>query len=188
MGDAVRTSKETQLRATVALEARGRVKVATVLAIQDHTWEQAARDDGFGPAVHGGRSSTTRGHRGAAWAGGCVSQGPPRMFAIVGYGGGNLRSVERALLRVGAEPGLTGDGDELEAADGLVLPGVGAFAPALQKLTDSGIGRRVVDLAKRGNPALGVCLAYQLLFEESMEHGRHQGLVRLDARGVNARA
>jgi glutamine amidotransferase len=106
------------------------------------------------------------------------------MIAIVDYGVGNLRSVERALLHVGAEPKLTSDGDELQRADGLVLPGVGAFAPALEKLTQTGIGRRVVDLAKRGKPVLGVCLGYQLLFEESMEHGLHQGLGLLDGRVV----
>jgi imidazole glycerol-phosphate synthase subunit HisH len=98
------------------------------------------------------------------------------MIAIVDYGVGNLRSVERALLHVGAHPKLTADTDELEHADGMVLPGVGAFAPALEKLTAGGLGRRVVELAQRGKPVLGVCLGYQLLFEESMEHGRHQGL------------
>jgi glutamine amidotransferase len=98
------------------------------------------------------------------------------MIAIVDYGVGNLRSVERALLQVGAYPKLTADTDELEQADGMVLPGVGAFAPALEKLTAGGLGRRVVELAQRGKPVLGVCLGYQLLFEESMEHGRHQGL------------
>lgn len=98
------------------------------------------------------------------------------MIAIVDYGVGNLRSVERALLHVGAYPKLTADTDELEHADGMVLPGVGAFAPALEKLTAGGLGRRVVELAQRGKPVLGVCLGYQLLFEESMEHGPHQGL------------
>jgi len=98
------------------------------------------------------------------------------MIAIVDYGVGNLRSVERALLHVGAYAKLTADTDELEHADGMVLPGVGAFAPALEKLTAGGLGRRVVELAQRGKPVLGVCLGYQLLFEESMEHGRHQGL------------
>jgi imidazole glycerol-phosphate synthase subunit HisH len=104
------------------------------------------------------------------------------MIAIVDYGVGNLRSVERALLHVGADPRLTADPDELDDADGLVLPGVGAFAPALEKLSERGLGRRVVDLAKRGKPVMGVCLGYQLLFEESTEHGRHQGLGLLPGR------
>lgn len=98
------------------------------------------------------------------------------MIAIVDYGVGNLRSVERALIHVGADPKLTADPEELERADGMVLPGVGAFAPALEKLSEGGLGRRVVELAGRGTPVLGVCLGYQLLFEESVEHGRHQGL------------
>ena len=98
------------------------------------------------------------------------------MIAIVDYGVGNLRSVERALLHVGAKARVTEDKQELQDADGLVLPGVGAFAPALEKLSEGGLGRWVVDLAKRGKPVLGVCLGYQLLFEESKEHGTHQGL------------
>jgi glutamine amidotransferase len=106
------------------------------------------------------------------------------LIAIVDYGVGNVRSVERALVQVGAEPKLTADPDDLERADGLVLPGVGAFAPALDKLTQSGLGRRVVELAGSGKPVLGVCLGYQLLFDESMEHGRHQGLGLLPGRVV----
>lgn len=98
------------------------------------------------------------------------------MIAIVDYGVGNTRSVERALLHVGADTKLTADPDELESANGLVLPGVGAFGPALEKLSQRGLGRRLVELAGSGTPILGVCLGYQLLFEESMEHGRHQGL------------
>jgi glutamine amidotransferase len=98
------------------------------------------------------------------------------MIAIVDYGVGNVRSVERALAHAGAYPQLTADPDELDGADGIVLPGVGAFAPALDKLTAAGLGNRIVELARRGTPILGVCLGYQLLFEESMEHGRHQGL------------
>ena len=109
------------------------------------------------------------------------------MIAIVDYGVGNLRSVERALLHVGAEPKLTADGDDLQHADGMVLPGVGAFAPALAKLSEGGLGRRVVELAKRGKPILGVCLGYQLLFEESAEHGRHEGLGLLDGRVVEVK-
>ena len=98
------------------------------------------------------------------------------MIAIVDYGVGNVRSVERALVHAGAYPQLTADPDSLADADGIVLPGVGAFGPALEKLTATGLGKRVVELARRGTPILGVCLGYQLLFEESMERGRHQGL------------
>ncbi|MDQ6879397.1 MAG: imidazole glycerol phosphate synthase subunit HisH [Candidatus Dormibacteraeota bacterium] len=98
------------------------------------------------------------------------------MIAIVDYGVGNVRSVERALSQVGGNPRLTADPDELDEADGIVLPGVGAFAPALEKLSKGGLGRRVVELAGRDRPILGVCLGYQLLFEESTEHGRHKGL------------
>ena len=106
------------------------------------------------------------------------------MIVIVDYGVGNLRSVERALLQVGAKSKLTADQDELQQADGMVLPGVGAFGPALAKLSEGGLGRRVVELANKGKPVLGVCLGYQLLFEESMEHGRHEGLGLLDGRVV----
>src|SRR5437879_6972782 len=106
------------------------------------------------------------------------------MIAIVDYGVGNIRSVERALVQVGAEARLTADADELTLADGIVLPGVGAFAPALAKLSKRGLGRHVVELARRGKPVLGVCLGYQLLFEESSEHGRHEGLGLLPGRVV----
>jgi glutamine amidotransferase len=106
------------------------------------------------------------------------------MIAIVDYGVGNIRSVERALAQVGAEVRLTSDADELGAADGIVLPGVGAFAPALARLEESGLGRRIVELAGAGKPVLGVCLGYQLLFDESMEHGRHRGLGLLSGRVV----
>jgi len=106
------------------------------------------------------------------------------MIAIVDYGVGNIRSVERALVQVGAEPRLTANPDELDGADGIVLPGVGAFAPALAKLTERGLGRRIVELAGRGKPVMGVCLGYQLLFEESTEHGRHEGLGLLPGRVV----
>lgn len=106
------------------------------------------------------------------------------MIAIIDYGVGNLRSVERALLHVGAEPRLTADGDELSRANGLVLPGVGAFAPALRRLERGGLGRRIVELAGKGKPLLGVCLGYQLLFEASEEHGHHHGLGLLSGKVV----
>lgn len=105
-------------------------------------------------------------------------------IAIVDYGVGNVHSVQRALVRVGANASLTGDLEELERADGIVLPGVGAFAPALARLSERGLGRGIVELARRGKPVLGVCLGYQLMFEESTEHGLHQGLALLQGRVV----
>jgi glutamine amidotransferase len=98
------------------------------------------------------------------------------VIAIVDYGVGNLHSVQRALAHAGADARVTGDFDELARADGLVLPGVGAFAAALERLNAGGLGHYLVELAARGKPLLGVCVGYQLLFEESEEHGRHQGL------------
>lgn len=106
------------------------------------------------------------------------------MIAIVDYGVGNLRSVERALVHAGAEPVITSDVDELERAAGLVLPGVGAFGAARARLAERGLGRRVVELAKKGKPLLGVCLGYQLMFDESIEGGRHEGLGLLPGRVV----
>jgi imidazole glycerol-phosphate synthase subunit HisH len=106
------------------------------------------------------------------------------MIAIVDYGVGNIRSVERALVQVGAETRLTSDPDELAKADGIVLPGVGAFGPALAKLSEHDLGRRLVEMARGGKPILGVCLGYQLMFEESLEHGRHRGLGLLPGRVV----
>jgi glutamine amidotransferase len=106
------------------------------------------------------------------------------MIAIVDYGVGNLRSVERALLAVGARPRLTEDKDELAAASGLVLPGVGAFAACLRELERGNLGRWIVELVRKGHPLLGVCVGYQLLFEESVEHGRHEGLGLLQGRVV----
>jgi glutamine amidotransferase len=106
------------------------------------------------------------------------------LIAIVDYGVGNIRSVERALAYVGAETKLTADPHELEDAEGIVLPGVGAFAPALESLSENGLGRRIVEMARAGKPLLGVCLGYQLLFEESEEHGRHQGLGLLPGKVV----
>ena len=103
-------------------------------------------------------------------------------IAIVDYGVGNLRSVERALVHAGAEVKITADFDALERAAGLVLPGVGAFGAARARLAEGGLGRRVVELAQAGKPLLGVCLGYQLLFEESTEGGRHEGLGLLPGR------
>ncbi len=109
------------------------------------------------------------------------------IIAIVDYGVGNLRSVERALVHAGAEVAITSDADELAHAAGLVLPGVGAFGAARQRLAEGGLGELVVELARAGKPLLGVCLGYQLLFEESTEGGRHEGLGLLPGRVVEVR-
>jgi len=105
-------------------------------------------------------------------------------IAIVNHGVGNLRSVERALVHAGAEVAITSDADELGRAAGLVLPGVGAFGAARQRLAEGGLGERVVELAHGGKPLLGICLGYQLLFEESTEGGRHEGLGLLPGRVI----
>lgn len=105
------------------------------------------------------------------------------MIAIVDYGVGNVRSVERALAHVGAEPLVTADPEKLRGAGGIVLPGVGAFEPAIRRLEQSGLGDLIVDCS-RSKPVLGVCLGYQLLFEQSEEGGRHRGLGLIPGRVV----
>jgi glutamine amidotransferase len=95
---------------------------------------------------------------------------------IVDYGMGNRRSVEKALERVGARVALTGDHDTLMAADGLVVPGVGAFPAAMARLRDAGLDELIVRRAQAGTPVLGVCLGMQLLFERSSELGGDAGL------------
>jgi imidazole glycerol-phosphate synthase subunit HisH len=96
--------------------------------------------------------------------------------AVVDYGVGNLRSVRRALEHAGVEAEVTADRATLADAAGIVLPGVGAFGPARQKLAESGLDAFLVDQATAGKPLLGVCLGYQLLFESSYEDGYTEGL------------
>jgi len=105
----------------------------------------------------------------------------PRV-AIVDYGVGNLRSVERALARAGAEVTITPDPRVVATCDGVVLPGVGAFAPASALLLGSGLGDAVREAAGRGHPVLGVCLGFQLLFDESDEGEGGAGLGLLPGR------
>ena len=105
----------------------------------------------------------------------------PRI-AIVDYGVGNLRSVERALARAGAEAVITPDPRVVAGSDGVVLPGVGAFAPAAALLLGSGLGDAVREAAGRGRPVLGVCLGFQLLFDSSEEGEGGTGLGLLAGR------
>jgi glutamine amidotransferase len=98
------------------------------------------------------------------------------VIAIVDYGMGNKRSVEKALEHVGSRPLITADAGELRAADALILPGVGAFPEAMRRLRASGLDEVVRERAEAGVPLLGICLGMQLLFESSTEHEGATGL------------
>ena len=98
------------------------------------------------------------------------------MIAIVDYGCGNLFSLQRSFEYIGVPTVVTGDERELERADKLVLPGVGAFGDAAKKLRDTGLGAAVKRQAEAGKDLLGICLGMQLLFEKSYEYGEHEGL------------
>lgn len=104
-----------------------------------------------------------------------MSTGPPRI-AVVDYGMGNRRSVQKALERVGARVTVSRDHEELLAADGLVLPGVGAFPLAMRNLHALGLDRLIRARAAGGMPLLGICLGMQLLFQSSVELERANGL------------
>ena len=120
--------------------------------------------------------------------------GPPPgpLVAIVDYGMGNRRSVEKSLQRVGARTQVTRDHDELRAADGILLPGVGAFPAAMRIIAELGLDDVLRAVAAAGTPLFGSCMGMQLLFEESEEHGGAEGLGilrgsvrRLEAPGLN---
>ena len=98
------------------------------------------------------------------------------MIAIVDYGVGNLFSLVSSFRAIGVEAKLTSDRKEIEQAEKIVLPGVGAFEDAAKKLFASGLAEVVVAEAKKGKPILGICLGMQLLFEKSYEYGEHTGL------------
>jgi len=102
--------------------------------------------------------------------------------AIIDYGVGNLRSVEKAFAATGCEAIVTGDEAELRVAEKLVLPGVGAFAACMKALGERGFDRLVLDKARAGTPLLGVCVGMQLLFDESQEFGSTPGLGLLRGR------
>jgi glutamine amidotransferase len=97
-------------------------------------------------------------------------------IAILDYGMGNLRSVEKALEKVGAETERTADPGRAGAADGLVLPGVGAFPTAMRRIGELELGELVAARAAAGVPLLGICLGLQLLFEGSSEGEGAEGL------------
>lgn len=98
------------------------------------------------------------------------------MIAIVDYGVGNLFSLVSSFRAIGVEAKLTSDRREIEQADKILLPGVGAFEDASKKLFASGLAEVVAAEAKKGKPILGICLGMQLLFEKSYEYGEYAGL------------
>jgi len=106
------------------------------------------------------------------------------MIAIIDYGLGNLRSVQYALDRLEVDSVLTGDADQIAAADGVILPGVGAFGRAMDALRQLDLLAPTRRAALAGRPFMGICLGMQLLFSESDEHGRHEGLGILPGRVV----
>jgi len=101
------------------------------------------------------------------------------VIAVVDYGAGNLRSVEKALQAVGADAHLTGDPEAVRQAERVVLPGVGAFGDAMQRLRTAGLAEAILDAIRAGKPFLGICLGLQLLFEGSEESPGVSGLAVL---------
>jgi glutamine amidotransferase len=106
--------------------------------------------------------------------------GAPARIAILDYGMGNLRSVEKALERVGAEPRITAAADQARSADGIVLPGVGAFPRAMEMVRELELDDLLDECLGAGTPVLGICLGLQLLFERSSELGGSEGLGLLE--------
>ena len=98
------------------------------------------------------------------------------MIAIIDYGVGNLFSLASSFTAIGVEAVATRDPDVIRAADRIILPGVGAFGDAAEKLRSSGMAKIVIEEAKKGKPIMGICLGMQLLFEKSYEYGEHEGL------------
>ena len=98
------------------------------------------------------------------------------MVAIIDYGVGNLFSLVSSFKAIGVEALATSDKAVIESADRIVLPGVGAFGDAINKLVTSGLKDVVIEQAKKGKPLLGICLGMQMLFDLSLEYGEYKGL------------
>lgn len=103
-------------------------------------------------------------------------------LAIIDYGIGNLRSVQKAFEHVGATAPLTEDSAEILAADKVVLPGVGAFGDGMKGIHERGLADVVREVVARGTPLLGICVGMQILFEVGEEMGEHKGLGLLPGR------
>jgi imidazole glycerol-phosphate synthase subunit HisH len=106
------------------------------------------------------------------------------MIAIINYGVGNLRSVEKAFEAVGARAVVTGDAGVIREADRIALPGVGAFGECARRLRESGLDKLVMEAAEQNKPTLGLCVGLQLMFDEGHEFGTHKGLGLMRGRVV----
>lgn len=104
------------------------------------------------------------------------------MIAVMNYGIGNLRSVQKAFEKIGAEAQLVTRPEELAGAQALVLPGVGAFGDCADHFRAAGFAEPMLEAVRAGVPLLGICVGLQLLFEESEEMGQHAGLGLLPGR------
>lgn len=98
------------------------------------------------------------------------------MIAVVDYGVGNLFSLRSSLQTIGADVMVTGDAEDLRRADKIILPGVGAFEDAAAKLRETGLDAVLREQAAAGKPIMGICLGMQMLFDQSLEYGEHEGL------------
>jgi len=98
------------------------------------------------------------------------------MIAIIDYGMGNLRSVQKGLERVGVDTLVTRDVGQIQSARGVVLPGVGAFSACMENLGNFGLIEPIREIVRGQKPFLGICLGFQLLFSESEEFGNQRGL------------
>ena len=98
------------------------------------------------------------------------------MVAIIDYGVGNLFSLASSFSAIGADVTVTSDPEVIRSADKIVLPGVGAFSDAAEKLSQTGLGKVLCEEASKGKYILGICLGMQLLFDKSYEYGEHCGL------------
>lgn len=106
------------------------------------------------------------------------------MIAIINYGVGNLRSVEKALEATGCPAIVTADAGAIREAERLVLPGVGAFGECARRLRESHFDELVLEAVEHNKPVLGLCVGLQLMFEEGLEFGTHKGLGLMRGRVV----
>ena len=125
------------------------------------------------PLLSHGRADGTRRSRARASASG---SGLATRISVLDYGMGNLRSVEKALEHIGVTATITNDAAEVRACDGVILPGVGAFPKAMERIRGLGLDELVAERREAGVPILGICLGLQLLFDSTTELGGAAGL------------